>query len=1559
MSQNGDEDFDPFHIGNRIRIIGTNLNVVGKVVYRDETMLRIMPQTASDRAFEYTMIDNGTNFSPELGVSEIQIIERQLSDYYVDFLGVKPGESVEFFTVSGGEAAIKGIVSTVNNTNQTDTIELTDGRIIDFQGIGPPAPIAVVRVTSAVNVSMADSSLTNIGEGEGEGEGEIIKANELLMSTVRNDESESENEINNNYSDFSFPESMQREDLYQDLFDLLTPNQKTNLRRIRTLEREVDLVVSLKNKTLFRDDQGTVHLTPYIVHTFGDAVAIAENSLPAAIPVVNAKRVFNIDKNNKEYANTFRDNYRHLGNLEFDAVDKSEKYLKDNNNEFVQYIYELLNENQKVLTIDQTQTQTIGWATDQDVLHTANFNVPVRGFGKDLPKQNVSKEIYLDQSFIISNVEDRSMRVITSDIFTNRKTGDVTVIASSDPSEVTSYMMIPPKAAMMLRPPRNPGDLKMSILYASLLESDTAPTITQSIRDLFSTDQSPLNVWPLSKTHTDTIEIADWLSSVLQNTVHQMDSLGPRTPKILSILDMLELAPTMSPSATRVLWNWISNAQNTWITLLNERRRKIQSLLDSEQESYTFVSESSMWSNLRESTLLKDVIDELRTQNPVIGDSPTLLSIALNRGEITPLAISEIGHSPTTDIVTLQNALLASQMFHTRHAELQSLPFRALNASPENNPCVHVDILESVRNTSDPIQRNRYFRDFVSRFQGARNGDWMKCIICATDCVCYHELMELEAITHTRIESIKKQILVSFGGERYEGKIVCRNCGQPLQDIDFDEQVEFDDSGRPIMTSSVLTEDQMIPDSGIKQLQFGSDPQRQIGDALQTILEHGGIQLSNDDIYKIVRYTENYVATLAPPEAVFKRMKQTGVPIAYETIIDQLRVAAIVAFTTIVIQTANPPIRATVTLPTCTFRTNGYPIDADKKYDEPGTLVYLACVTAFIQKNASPWNSQVWSTDSSIESRKKKVLKMSYGALQNILGANSKSPTLSITPEIRQSLEDARTTATIAPAALMSQYDELPIGMRPDQHKMSQFEMPHIEINSLPKIKSNIASGKSISNMFVQISNVLRQHAIGTIAHLHTQDIIPVLLSDTHLEQIVPPLNLRIAHTMIRNLIPTFVNTGTHYWPKMEIPLPPNIDSTVDDSVLHTLFTKYCYVGTHFGSPHEISYGNVCRQCGFELDKNEQQGDLRVEVTTQTFNVLSNAVRKRKQMTEQDKEQGQLDPLWKSQMTTIANIKNNSEFGTILGGILETLSEKDKENVISDFERTTAWEPMSIFNDELRKQITSIMKSNVDFQVFDLMTEDPIVDGPRAIQEYWCSKMAALGANYAPIATGTIFNGIAKKHQDMLKDLINSNSQWFKGKISDGATPIITLVAKTIGIYMRAWIKTITIPTTRVWTLNELQLVLRTIVMSVWRDALVMDSTLTPEIVACTRGLLGHVKHQFVRYSKDTIKRILQDRASLERDTIVKEFENIKDDDVRAAELMKKQFRIGRWAGGANLQQYDTDTFEFEHEQRKRMGIVDAPFEPVDINAVAVAVADADAPEDGYEVDQGADGDNY
>jgi hypothetical protein len=220
---------------------------------------------------------------------------------------------------------------------------------------------------------------------------------------------------------------------------------------------------------------------------------------------------------------------------------------------------------------------------------------------------------------------------------------------------------------------------------------------------------------------------------------------------------------------------------------------------------------------------------------------------------------------------------------------------------------------------------------------------------------------------------------------------------------------------------------------------------------------------------------------------------------------------------------------------------------------------------------------------------------------------------------------------------------------------------------------------------------------------------------------------------------------------------------------------------------------------------------------------------------------------------------------------------------------------------------------------------------------------------------------------------------WFGGVVTDEMRPVLRSLGKALGPPLQAWIRAIRPATSTAWTMVEAQAVLRCIVLQQWRDALTTTSWMYEAIASpgdrertaaaianWTRALMFHVKQQFVRFSKETIKRILQDRAGLERDTIVEEFESIKDDDLRAAELLKKQFRIGRWAGGANLQKYDADTFEFESEQRKRMGIVDPPVDQVVLEGAAAPAAPdygfgalAAGPEDGYAVDQGADGDDY
>jgi hypothetical protein len=174
------------------------------------------------------------------------------------------------------------------------------------------------------------------------------------------------------------------------------------------------------------------------------------------------------------------------------------------------------------------------------------------------------------------------------------------------------------------------------------------------------------------------------------------------------------------------------------------------------------------------------------------------------------------------------------------------------------------------------------------------------------------------------------------------------------------------------------------------------------------------------------------------------------------------------------------------------------------------------------------------------------------------------------------------------------------------------------------------------------------------------------------------------------------------------------------------------------------------------------------------------------------------------------------------------------------------------------------------------------------------------------------------------------------------------------------------------WTLEEARLTLRTIVFTAWRDAVSTTSWLYEDVTAAadretiasaisdwTRALMLHAKAQVFKYSKEKIKQILQQRAELERTSVVKEFEDIKDDDQRAAELIKKAFSIGRWSMGKNLQKYNSDLFEFESEQRLRMGIADAPVDPALAEPVAqpqgaqdYGLGGATGPEEGYEVIQ-------
>jgi len=1683
-----DEERDFLHIGNLVEILSTvHGYVVGRVVYRSGDMVRIMSQEASDRAIEFPLDTNG-DFDPALGVQSIEVIEEQPSNYYVDFLGVRPGEHVEFFTIDGAKAAESGEVAEVIKTVNKDNIKLTDGRTIRFRGQGPEPPIAVVRVRTGANVAAAEAGAAGAEEPSAEPAAAPAAAADVL-ALLRSVAPAPTTEFVGT-AKRAFPDSMQREDLFQDLIGNLSAKQRTNPRRIRFIEREVDIAISLKNRSALRDAAGNITgPAPNTIQTLADTIGISTAPLPAIIPIVEAARVLNLDAapEGEVAFNEAHVTPRILGDVETQSDSTAQMYMEGAMPEgmgraFIGFAQDLLSRDQAVLS----GPRPTEWVTDQDVLRTAPPDEAVQGLDTKLPGRDDEEAPPLTLAMLISNVTDRTTRVIGADRVRGRRSGEELLIAPTDPSKIKGHVVLPAKAALSLRPPQRPGDLPTALIYSARLQDDNLPTIAQTLRDLYAPLENigPLMAWKLDPATAADAPVAGWLDLVLRYAVHPNDSLGPRTPQLLSLLDTIGLdARALSPDVQEVLDRWVAASQRQWRDLLVAERRRIKELLDAEPpRTFQAVSEtdSPAWSALRAADALRDVIGDIERRNPAIGAAPSVLVNGLlmeAQGDAAPLAWITLagldGRDLGLDAAAAGTALAASRSYLLRRKALRDIGLLGLRAEPEINPCEHVPRLEAIRNVNDAVNRARLLREFVEEYQGGRTGDWITCTLCTKPCVCFHELMELEALAQPqRMDAIQKQILVRFGGERYEGKIICKNCGQALQDIDYDEHVEFDDNGRAVVESSVLTEEQLEDpeESTWKKstaalvaapVTFATEAQRQLYDILLMISSHGGFTLPEATARMVVTYADVFVSARTPPQAAYEAKRKQALAQAtaristkagiaappevptYEAWIDRLRVQAVAGLTVIALQTATPPIVVNSAMPICKYSTGGWPLQPEAKPgEEKSTLHYIACAVAFIERPDAPWVNMRWSKEGKATIRVGAVLKELVPAVELMLVGDPKTGPLSFTPTLRTLLTQIQTDAAVArERAIVSVHDQLPTGFRPEPFPAA-VARPGLERDPVPPIQEALAAGTSVAATIDPVAAAVRQQAQAVVSELHAAaragfealgESAPKQATDyvccpTPLTEVdrgaallgaAEAPQLLKARALLRGAIPTAVNAGTHLWEIQETPEQAVVEQNVDADVLFKLFLKYCYTGGQVGELHEFSAGNICRQCGLALGKPldlvdfategagilaAQQGDLRVETSQAAFNALSDAVRRRKLLVARA-AQGRSP--WRAGLEGLVTAcrKHQPAVADALSAVLEAVAAANQDMApMDEVGRATLWTPVAALMDELTADVGAAIgpivagaaaaaagraKARSDeaaeaLRLLDRMLRDPFVEGPRSVQEYWCAKPQAAGTDFGVREVrGARWFKISREHNERLNKILRENADWFGGAVTETMRGPLRSLGSTLGPLLRVWVRSVRPAgfAEGAWTEAEARMVLKTVILQAWRDVAASDSWMYADVAApaeriattkaCadwTRALMFHYKQQFGRLEQENIAKILQQRAELERTSVVEEFSAIKDDDERAAELMKKRLRIGRWALAAKgFRQYDADMFEFENEQRRKMGIMDPPVDPILLEGAA-APAGADyglggaaggAPEDGYDVDQGAAGDDY
>ena len=1569
------QEEDPFHLGNTIsmRFI-TGKAITGKIVYRDDYKIYLKSNEASDRASEFKFTEEGDQFEESYGITDIELIEEVSKSKYVDIFGITAGEHLEFFTLDGQKAAEDGIVESVNM--KKDKIILADKREYKFGAKGPPEPIAVIRASSQVN-----AETPNVGEEaqpqDQDQDQEAYQQYLQLMELMKVQMPASSIEMVAT-SDLSFPESMQRSDLLQDIIALYKSDKSTKMtpHMIHRIEREVDVMFNLKHKMTKFDDAGNiVGITQNVITNFGDAIKI-NSRIPAAIPVMAGSLVLNIDENDGSAGSTGVV-MRLIQDTENDAVNSNKTYDQAivstaAGAAFSAYLHRIL-ASTTFVNVDSATPIVI----DQDVIRTAALDQSVSGFGPGLPsgaegKQGIPK---LTPAMLISNVKNRLIRLIKATEITMNKTGEKIRTGPSDPGTVLSYMILPAKMALALRPQTQlNGNLLTLLNSVETLESDDLPTVTDALYAV-STDETgdPLGVWSLAPEDATASELAPWLEKAIKYTLHKSDSLTPNSPQILQLLDSVGLISSnldLSAPIREIIDAWIASAQAEWTQLMETMKAGAIETNAIEMPGQA----NALWALLRDDDKFKDLQAEIKVQNPRIAELPSLQAAIFSsifQGDYAPLVWSAVRKlsslepmAPGQEVASMA-AIQLSRLFKEKRSVISNLKLTALESGPEINPCEHVLILEAIRNTENISERSKLLNDFIEKYQGKRDGEWLSCNLCSKHAVCLHEIMELEMLAQPRrFEALQRQMFIRFGGERYLGSIVCRNCGQALKEIDFDDNVEFDDNGKPIVQNAVVTEEQMdeetVDDKIINairsevapELSFNTEQQSDLYDILTHIARASGVQLTPEISKEIVMRTDYIINSylLVGGAAKYKQFRDAKIkaneppPPEFIVVQSRFRVLITAAFLVIALQTATPILQVSASQ-YCKFSRGGYPLEdnipPEDSMKTPSAILYVACCIGFIKRDIVPWKYVPWYSLTALDSVRKSAFKELDTQLRKLFA----NKTISVSPlisDIKKQLTEIRSNQeTQRERALISKTDELPPGFRPQPflataHDRTQAERP---------LNANVNDGMLVES--------LQRKANFNIVEMHqeaSENNSPKPFQE-FVQQIIPQ-NSELSTILLKMRVnpPT---SGTHLFSDF---IPSKFTesataSSIDGDSIFRIFLRFCHSGPKMGAPHEIDVGNKCRQCGFNLgppkDINDfgseadlityQKGLVKTEITPQSFIEVSNSVRR-----------FGIIPMKKERRSTESGLSRLVSCfpGSALGAALAELAGAKVTSEIDEMELAELWGGVSALYDMFAETIASKLttmkvggtllqrETHIKqlFGGFDVLLADPWIEGPSQIQEYWCAKIsaAALGTQITEVK-GQMWSLLARAHRDDVNALVRNNANWTNEGVTPDMSTILTRLSESIAPYIKVWKSFIRTNTSPLLTTTTAILLLKTIIFNGWAEALdpttyvevdeEMRETVSLQVSRWLVELIIHSGKQTIRFSADEIKHVLQERAAKERVTIVKEFEDLKDDESRAVALEMKRRKIGRWGEGTNLTKYDKDRYVAEKDQRGKMQV--------------------------------------
>jgi len=944
-------------LGDRVRL-NKETPLTGTIVYRSYDSLFIRPDGVLDTSKEFKITEEGLIEGEDTLIDSVDLLNKRKKKSFIEIFNLQADQLIHTYEEDGTPYKVYTIKPPLNLEEDALTLidpDTNEEIFIRFNFIGVERDLPFRNLfgreapEKPVVSTTEEAPTSEVVEEDLEDIEDFTFLDDELEAPA--DQADVERLIEIPSAERIYPDITQKSEAYADLLSL----QSTASQQLEETQKAtrvlVELFFRLRASVLRLSSDGfPIGVKSTSLQTLADA--LETHMLALSRPVLDIKKILFVDEigDGSTMENLQIEDF-------YSFIDKSIQYLENPSemagSKFIPFLTTYLNRFNS--TWHETgSTPLYAFQRDEEAfrLKAPGDESSVPGYSSQLPDP---KKVRITTDSV-SEVELSMVRVLKAIRHKNK------LLQPGEEAVITAYIMFPYLYSYCL------STLSQESLYADITAGlQPFTTLKDLLKQSGEITEIPSSKQPF-RISVDggtlgNIPLRDYLKA-LDLKAEGMGGFWP----LQVLMGMREREWTLDQQA--VLSESISATQALILDQILKQREALATMVSQPPsvQGIQMIPEASVLIDQlagEPSGILLKIQNDLREHYPSYANSDVAL-VGLILRHYPDLAFAQMANQPIA-LTKARTAHLRNEYILQIQNEKQ-LKHRKEFAGviPTPNRCAHVKNLLMIRKVKDEYKRMALLVKFLSVYQGEKEDNWVNCVGCSQHLLCVHELLQVyQFLRPGDVGVLNKEIQLNFGGGQFQGFYICRNCGQSIQEIEFDTHIEFDDSGRPMMGRSELVDKESLTEQQIEEvlgpidsiddaIEFDNETKRLIYTTAKQMADRLFTPLNRDAFILVVNRTYSIIQQIPSRERYLQIQKaQRKTTMAdYDVYLNQALICAVGVHLLILIQSHVPDLIIR-TIPTGCRNLGGQPLELE------GGTQGIQCVISVISsftKDSAPWN---------------------------------------------------------------------------------------------------------------------------------------------------------------------------------------------------------------------------------------------------------------------------------------------------------------------------------------------------------------------------------------------------------------------------------------------------------------------------------------------------------------------------------------------------------------------------------------------------------------------------